>query len=314
VTISAGLASEVEERPSCRPPCSDSCCRSLGPFAGSLVGTDPVVSAVVQEERLPLDVDQATPSAARIYDYFLGGKDNFACDREVADQLLRIAPETPAMARANRAFLGRAVRFIAEQGIRQFIDIGTGLPTRDNVHEIAQAVAPESRVVYVDNEPTVLAHARALLADNPQTVVVDADLRDPAALLADADLNRLIDFGRPVGLILVGILYFLTEVDRPLEVVRTLREAMPSGSYLAMTHVVADDRQNELGQAQELYRSFTKQTGSGMRTREEVTAFYDGLDVVEPGLVHTQDWRPDGSSPTDAAIPRWILGAVARKP
>ncbi|MEV4313545.1 SAM-dependent methyltransferase [Actinocrispum sp. NPDC049592] len=266
----------------------------------------------MQEERLPLDVDESRPSAARIYDYFLGGKDNFACDRAVADQLMRIAPETPAMARASRAFLGRAVRFIAEQGVRQFIDIGTGLPTRSNVHEIAQAVAPSTRVVYVDNDPAVLAHARALLDDNPQTAVVEADLRDPARLLNDPDLERLIDFGRPVGLIMVGIVYFLTEVDRPFDVVRILRDALPSGSYLAMTHVVADDRLAQLGQAQELYRSFTKQTGTGLRSRDEVTAFFHGLDLVEPGLVPTQNWR--NPTPGDPSIPQWILGAVARKP
>jgi hypothetical protein len=267
----------------------------------------------VREERLPGDVDDQAPSVARIYDYFLGGKDNFACDRDIADQLVRVAPETPAMAKANRAFLGRTVRFIAEQGIRQFIDIGTGLPTRNNVHDVAQTVSPDTCVAYVDNDPIVLAHARALLADNPQTIVIDADLREPATLLADPDLRRLIDFDQPIAVILVGILYFLTDDDRPFDVLRTLREAMPRGSFLALSHVVTDDRRTELTQAQELYRNFVKRTGSGLRTREQVSAFLDGLTLVPPGLFDVQDWRPETGNPPDTAIPRWMAGAVARK-
>jgi hypothetical protein len=264
-------------------------------------------------ERWLADIDRTTPSAARVYDYFLGGKDNFACDRQVADELVRIAPEMPAMAKANRAFLVRAVRFMAEQGITQFLDIGTGLPTQNNVHQIVQAIVPDARVAYVDNDPLVLVHARALLADNPQTIVVDADLRQPDSLLADPDLRRVIDFDQPLAVNLVGILYFLTEEDQPFDVVRRLRDAMAPGSYLALSHVVSDDRLIELTQATALYRTALNREGSGLRTREQVTSFFDGLDLVEPGLVHTQDWRPDADTPLNADVPKWILGGVARK-
>ncbi|MBP2329364.1 O-methyltransferase involved in polyketide biosynthesis [Kibdelosporangium banguiense] len=267
----------------------------------------------MREERLP-DFEDETPHIARIYDYFLGGKDNFACDRKVAEQILQLAPETPDMARANRAFLGRAVRFVARQGIRQFIDIGTGLPTRNNVHEVVQTVWPDSHVVvYVDNDPTVLAHARALLADTPQTVVVDADLRRPEALLDDPDLRRLIDFDQPIAVILVGVLHFLPEEDQPFDAVRTLRDALPRGSYLVISHASTDNRMSELSQAQELYRSFTNRTGNGLRSREQIRVFFDGLTLIDPGLVVAQDWRPLPSTERDTGTPRWILSGVARK-
>lgn len=269
---------------------------------------------IMLEERLPANIDDEIPNIARIYDYFLGGKDNFACDREVAERVIRITPETPTLARANREFLGRAVRFVAQQGIRQFIDVGTGLPTRNNVHEVVQTVSPGAHVVYVDNDPAVLAHARALLADNPQTVVVDADLRRPDALLADSDLRRLIDFDQPVAVVLAGILHFLTEEDQPFDVVRTLRDAVPPGGYLVISQASAGDRMTELKQTQELYRDFTNQAGSGLRTREQIHAFFDGLTLVDPGLVHVQDWRPDpGTTPDTGDAPGWILGGVGRK-
>jgi O-methyltransferase involved in polyketide biosynthesis len=265
-------------------------------------------------ERAPVAIDTSVPSVARIYDYFLGGKDNFACDRELAGQLLRAAPEARSMARDNRAFLGRVVRYLTGQGIRQFVDLGTGLPTQHNVHEVAQEIDPDTRVAYVDNDPVVLVHARALLADNPHTTVIDADVRKPEQLLADPALRRLIDFAEPVAILLVGILYFFPEEDRPFDVVAALRDAIAPGSYLALSHIVSDDRPDEISQAQELYRSFLKRAGDARRTRAQVRSFFDGLDLVDPGLVYARQWRPDPGSAVDTGgTGGWMLGGVARK-
>ncbi|MQA09907.1 MAG: SAM-dependent methyltransferase [Pseudonocardiaceae bacterium] len=259
-------------------------------------------------------IDESIPSIARIYDYLLGGKDNFTCDRELAARLLDEVPEARALALDNRAFLGRAVRFLAEQGIRQFIDIGTGLPTQQNVHEIVQEVAPESRVVYVDHDPIVLVHARALLADNPRTIVVDSDLRRPDELLANPEVRNLIDFNQPVGFIMVGILYFILNKERPFDVVARYRDAMPPGSYLALSHIVSDDNPEGYSQAQELYRGFLKRSGDARRSREEVCRFFDGFELVDPGLVYACDWRPGTGTPAgDEGPSSWVLGGVARK-
>lgn len=259
-------------------------------------------------------IDTSVPSIARIYDYFLDGKDNFACDRELAAELLRVAPEAKAMAQDNRAFLGRVVRYLAGRGVTQFLDIGTGLPTQSNVHEVAQEINPDTKVAYVDNDPVVLVHARALLADNPHTIVIDADVRDPDALLTDRALRELIDFDQPVAVLLVGILYFFPEEDRPFDIVAAFREAVAPGSYLALSHVVADEGPDELGQAQELYRSFLKRSGDARRTRAQVLSFFDGLEFVEPGLVPARHWRPDpGTTADTGGGARWILGGVGRK-
>jgi hypothetical protein len=262
------------------------------------------------DEQVPAGVDTSTPSIARVYDYFLGGKDNFACDRAVAEQLRTIAPEVEAMARQNRAFLGRVVRFLAEQGIRQFVDIGTGLPTNDNVHQVAQSVAPEAKVVYVDNDPIVLAHARALLAENRNTVVVAGDLLRPDELLAQPDLRATIDFEQPVAILLVGILYFFADEDHPFDIVARLRDALPSGGYLALSHIVSDDSPDAITKAQEIYRSFLRRGGDARRTRAQVRTFFDGLDLVDPGLVYVRDWHADESTdPTHT----WMVGGVAHK-
>ena len=193
------------------------------------------------DEQVPPGVDTSKPSIARVYDYYLGGKDNFACDREFAERLRASVPEAPIMANQNRAFLGRVVRFLAEQGVNQFIDIGTGLPTQQNVHDVARSLAPDARVAYVDNDPIVLAHARALLAENPNTIAIEGDLRAPATILTNADLCKLIDFDRPVAILLIGILYFMVEQDRPSDIVEQFKAAMAPGSYLAISHVVSDD-------------------------------------------------------------------------
>jgi O-methyltransferase involved in polyketide biosynthesis len=260
---------------------------------------------------VPAGVDTSTPSIARVYDYFLGGKDNFACDREVAEQLRTAVPEAATMAAQNRAFLGRVVKYLAEQGVRQFVDIGTGLPTQNNVHQVVQAIAPDARVVYVDNDPIVLAHARALLAENANTVAMAGDLRDPAAILADPRLRDVIDLSRPVAFLLVGILYFLPEDDKPFDIVRTLRSAMSPGSYLAISHVVSDDRPDEISRAQEIYRSFLRREGDARRTRAQVGTFFDGLDLVDPGLVYVRDWHGDDTP--DLSPVTWMVGGVGRR-
>ncbi|HEY1572427.1 MAG TPA: SAM-dependent methyltransferase [Pseudonocardiaceae bacterium] len=262
--------------------------------------------------QVPAGVDTSRPSIARVYDYFLGGKDNFACDREVGEQVRAAVPEVATMAAQNRAFLGRVVRYLAEQGIRQFVDIGTGLPTRNNVHQVAQTIAPDARVVYVDNDPVVLAHARALLAENPNTIAVDGDLRRPADILADPRVRGLIDLDQPVAFLMVGILYFLTDSDRPFDVVATLRDAMAPGSYLAISHVVSDDEPEALTAAQEVYRTFLRRDGDSRRSKAEVGAFFDGLEMTDPGLVYVKDWRGDDTP--DLSPVTWMVGGVARKP
>ncbi|HVV24824.1 MAG TPA: SAM-dependent methyltransferase [Pseudonocardiaceae bacterium] len=233
-----------------------------------------------------------------------------AADRELAAQLRTVVPEITTMSVQNRRFLGRVVRHLAEQGIDQFLDIGTGLPTRNNVHEVAQSVNPTARVVYVDNDPTVLVHARALLAENPNTIVVNGDLRRPSEFLMNDELRTLIDFSRPVAVLLFGVLYFLTDEDKPYEVVAQLREAVVPGSYLAISHVVSEDRPDEFATAARIYGSAPHRESDPTHTRESVRTFFDGMDMVEPGLVSVRDWRPD--SPDDSPS-NWMMGGLARQ-
>ena len=265
--------------------------------------------------REPIGVDGHVPSIARMYDYYLGGKDNFAADRAAADQLLETAPEVVSIARENRAFLGRAVRYLArEAGIRQFLDIGTGLPTRDNVHQVAQREAPDAQVVYVDHDAVVLAHARALLATDPRTIVVGGDLLEPEVLLTDPDVRAHLDLGRPVALLLVAILHFISDDDRPYEMVARLREALPPGSHLALSHVVYEHHPEAIERAEEVYRGFLHRTGHARRTSEDVRRFFGDWELVDPGLTYVTGWRSDG--PHRAAAPErmWIVGGVACKP
>ncbi|MBC6460805.1 SAM-dependent methyltransferase [Actinomadura sp. HBU206391] len=264
-------------------------------------------------EWAPPGIDTASPSIARMYDYYLGGKDNYAVDRAAADKLLAVAPEIAEISRRNRAFLGRAVRFLAEQGIRQFVDIGTGLPTQNNVHQVARTHAPDARVAYVDNDPIVLAHARALLADNAETIVAEADLLDPDSVLANPVIRRHIDFDRPVAILLIAILHFFADDDRPYEIVARLRDAIPAGSYLALSHVVSEDHPEAIDAAQDVYRSFLKRSGDARRTRADVLEFFDGFELVDPGLVYVSRWRPDETDDVPEADDAWIVGGVARK-
>ena len=237
--------------------------------------------------------DASVPNAARVYDFFLAGKDNFAADRELAQKILAVLPDTAVVCRDNREFLQRSVRFLAgEAGIRQFLDIGTGLPTMGNVHQIAQETASDSRVAYVDYDPVVLSHARALLANDRDVIVVEGDLRAPEAILADADVRQLIDFSQPVAVLLVAVLHFVTDADRPYEAVRTLVDALPSGSYLVLSHSTPDAVSDDVTEAMKgIYSGASAQAAP--RSFEDVAKFFDGLELVDPGLVNVTLWRPD---------------------
>jgi hypothetical protein len=272
----------------------------------------------VADEDWTTRINTAVPNPARIYDYFLGGKDNYPADREVADQIAAIAPVARDIVRDNRAFLGRAVRFLAGQaGIRQFIDLGSGLPTKGNVHEIAQAIAPEARVVYVDNDAMVVTHSRALLASDA-TLAIQADLREPEAILGHPQVRELIDFERPIALLLVAILHFIPDDEDPFGIVARYRDGLPAGSYLAISHGTRDipsrpdmsaEEMTEMGaKVERLYQQTT--TAMVTRTGAQVERFFDGFDLVEPGLVEIQRWRPDGRA---SALPGGFYGGVGRK-
>jgi hypothetical protein len=261
-----------------------------------------VSAAAVPEDPgwLPPQINTRVAHSARVYDYFLDGKDNFAADRALGDAIVAAMPSARSMARANRAFLGRAVRYLAaEVGIRQFLDIGTGMPAAGNTHEVAQAVAPGSGVVYVDNDPIVLAHARALMTSDSAgaTAFILADLREPDKILADPALRRTLDLGRPVALMLIAILHFLTDAENPRGLVSALIDALPSGSYLTITHATADFNPDEIAGV----AAATRLAGITFAPRgeAEVAAFFTGLELVDPGVVPLLAWRPDGGAPED---------------
>ncbi|MFC1432391.1 SAM-dependent methyltransferase [Streptacidiphilus sp. N1-3] len=265
----------------------------------------------------PVRIDTSVAHPARMYDYYLGGKDNFPADREAAEKIISTGADVREGARTNRAFLGRAVRYLSEQGVTQFLDIGTGIPSAGNTHEVAQGINPAARVVYVDNDPIVLTHARALMAGHGKgaTTVVQADLRDPAALLANRRVRAALDFNRPIALMLVSVLHFITEEDGPDGILKTLGDALPSGSHLVISHGTADAvvarRRANLDQAVDVYRS--KSTAAlTLRSKARVTEFFDGFPLVEPGLVPGQDWRPDDDTPPGTTVT--VYAGVGRKP
>ena len=260
----------------------------------------------------PPAFDTGVANQARIYDYLLGGKDNYAADREAVDAVLKIAPEMGFTARANRAFLGRAVRYLAaEAGIRQFLDIGTGIPTAGNTHHVAQAAAPDSRVVYVDYDPIVLAHARALLTSSEAgaTEYIDADLRDTDTILSRA--GRLLDFSQPVAVTMLFILHAISDADDPHAIVATVLDALPPGSYLALSHLGSDifDEEAQRG-FQSVVGRMSQQQYTG-RSRAQMLRFFEGMELVEPGLVRIEEWRPDPGSVSDYKSTAWA--AVGRK-
>jgi S-adenosyl methyltransferase len=254
--------------------------------------------------------DTSVAHIARVYDYWLGGKDNFAADRAAAEQAIAAYPDIVFSVRANRAFLARAVRYLAgEAGVRQFLDIGTGIPTSNNTHEVAQSAAPEARVVYVDNDPIVLTHARALLTSGPHgaTSYVDADLRDTERVLAAA--AETLDFSRPVAVMLMAILQLVDEAENPYGMVATLLAALPPGSYLTLSHPGADIEAEAQGKlAERLNQTMAEKVT--MRDRAQVTRFFDGLEMVEPGLVRVPQWRP--GSELEARSPAGLWGGMGR--
>ncbi|WP_242189690.1 SAM-dependent methyltransferase [Saccharopolyspora soli] len=255
-------------------------------------------------------VDMNRPSVARMYDYYLGGKDNYQVDRDAVDRVAQAMPEIRELAQENRAFLRRAVRYMARQGIRQFIDIGSGLPTVGNTHEIAQAVNPDARVVYVDNDPIVLAHGRALLASDDNTTVVTADMRRPAEVLEHPQTNALIDFDEPVAVLMIAMVHFLTAEERPA-VMGQLRDALAPGSHITATHVTTDHKSPDaVAQIESIYA--TTPTPIYFRDHAEIARFFDGFDFVDPGLVTIDDWHPDRDDPAPEAT-GWLYGAVGRK-
>ncbi len=265
---------------------------------------------------IPVEIDTSRPHPARMYDYFIGGKNHFAADRETAAEVLRNSPSVRTAARENRAFLSRATRFLtAQAGIRQFLDIGTGLPTTENVHEVAQEAAPSARVVYVDNDPLVLAHARALLTSAPEgrTAYIHADLRDPAAILSDPVTRDVLDFSQPIALMLVAILHFVLDEHEPAKVITTLLDALPSGSYLAASHLTTEHDPAATAAGQRAMRG----AGIAMQKRDgDVFArlAFSGLDLVSPGVVLVSEWRPDEPGPRPLPAEVNCYGGVARKP
>ncbi len=259
----------------------------------------------------PTDVDINQPSIARVYDYFLGGSHNFAADREFGDRMTAAVPGTTWVVRQNRDFLGRAVRYFAGQGIDQFLDIGSGIPTVGNVHEVAAGVLAEPRVAYVDNDPVAIAHSRAILADVPNATIIGADLRDVRALLGRPELRAALDLDRPIGILLAAVLHFVLDDAVAIEIVTELAAAVPAGSYLAISHATAEISQDEAAQVRSLYdRQVAK---LALRSRAEIVALFDGLELVPPGVVQTPFWRPDGdleSTPDPGRYPGYV--GVAR--
>lgn len=249
---------------------------------------------------------------ARVYDYWLGGKDNFAADRTAGDQTIAVYPGIRESARANRAFLARTVRHLAEtQGIRQFLDIGTGLPTANNTHEVAQRAAPDSRIVYVDNDPMVLSHARALLTSSPAgaTAYLDADLRETGEILDRA--ASTLDFGKPIAIMLIAILHYIPDLAQAREIVGTLTRAVPHGSFLTITHAGSDLFPEKIGAFEERLNQHLPGARHVARPHGEVAGFFDGLDLLDPGVVPVSWWRPD--QPDEAAAHTTLWGGIARK-
>ncbi|WP_432825093.1 SAM-dependent methyltransferase [Dactylosporangium sp. CA-092794] len=263
---------------------------------------------------MPGAMERAHP--ARVYDYLLGGRDNYPVDRRAAEEGLRANPASRVPPRENRAFLRRVVGHLAgERGVRQFLDIGTGIPTSPNVHEVAQAVAPDARVVYVDNDPIVLAHAAGLLRGAPpgRTGYVDADLRDVERILASPQLRAVLDLDRPVAVVLVAIMHFVADADGPYEIVRRLLDAVPSGSYLALSHLTGDFDPDAWDRVAAIFAR--DGVTLRVRSRAEIARFFDGLDLLDPGLPLVTRWRPDAAvnlAATDAEVA--VYGGVARKP
>jgi len=246
----------------------------------------------VQPDWVPQGIDTGKANVARVYDYWLGGTNNFRADQDAARAMLALDPDLRATMQANRAFLGRAVRYLAQLGIRQFLDIGSGIPTARNVHEVAQEAAPGSRVVYCDIDDVAVAHSRLLLRGNPDAAVIQGDLREPDTILEDPMVRGMLDFTKPVAVLLLAVLHFLNDADDPWQTVTTLREALPPGSYLVICHACRDAKPDIASATEKIYqRRVASQVV--LRPRVDIQRFFEGLDLVDPGLVWLPQWRPD---------------------
>lgn len=263
-------------------------------------------------EAVSAALNPAIPNVARMYDFMLGGKENYASDRAAVASLIQLsATDVPAAARLNRAFLGRAVRYVASHGVTQFLDIGAGLPTQQSVHQVAQEIAPGIRTVYVDNDPVVLAHSRALLGDNSTTAAVLGDVRDPAGVIGDLAVRELVDFTRPVCILLVAVLHFVPDAADPKGLLAAFRDAMVPGSYLILSHGTVDGAPPEVAAKADASRVYDQATAQvTLRGAAQVAALLEGFTLVEPGLVHTSQWRP--LLPADYEFDAF-LAAVGRK-
>jgi hypothetical protein len=271
------------------------------------------VAVVTSKPQLPAGIDPNRPSAARIYDCFLGGTHNFAADRAVAARAIELVPELPKVMKANRAFLHRAVRLAAAAGVRQFLDIGSGIPTEGNVHDVARTVCPDARVVYVDREPTAVLHAQDILGDDPNTVALQGDLQDPDGILADPETRRLLDLDQPVCLLMIAVLHFIPDSATLDAAMRRYHAAVAPGSYLVISHGTSSARPGELDRVAELY--IRTGTPLVMRDREHVAALFDGWTLVEPGVVYGPVWRPDPDAPpVDDPASYITFAGVAVKP
>lgn len=260
----------------------------------------------------PADVDLSRPSAARVYDYYLGGAHNFAVDREMAEQAIGLWPDLPLIMQANRAFLRRAVGFCVDAGIRQFLDLGSGIPTVGNVHEVAQQAAPDARVVYVDNDPVAVAYSENILRGNERSAVVQADLRRPEQVVDSPGVRSLLDFDEPVAVMMVAVLHFVPDSDDPAAIIARYREMMAPGSFLVVSHASQDGQPGQADSHQDLYRRTA--TPMTMRSRSQVSALLEGFDVVEPGVVFFPQWRPVAPEDVDDNPERFTgLAAVGRK-
>lgn len=264
----------------------------------------------------PKEFDLEVPSAARVYDYSLGGSHNFKVDRDFAHQVFEYVPWVPNINRLNRSFLWRVVRFYLDQGIRQFLDLGSGIPTVGNVHEVAQRTAPDARVVYVDYEPLAYHQASSILADNPNATIIQADVRRPEVILDHPETQALLDFSQPLGLLMVGVLLFIGPEDRPAELVGSYRERLAPGSLLAISHLCDEhappEQREQVAAAVAAYQGASEQLH--VRTRAEITSWFDGMELVEPGVVFLPDWRPESGSEADDVARPLGYGGVARQP
>jgi len=267
---------------------------------------------VAGQESAPPGIDVRIPNIARMYDYALGGKDNFAADRAAVQKLFSFAPENRDVPRANRRFLARAVRFAAAAGVRQFLDLGTGLPSQGHVHEVVAETEPDAHVVYVDYDPMVVTHARALLLDSDSVTVIQSDVRDPAGILAHAEVTRLIDWSQPVAVLFLAVLHGIPDEDDPAGIVRAFARHMAPGSYLILSHMTSEGHPPELvAQKEEVFARSNAPVS--YRSRAEILPMFDGFELVKPGLTAVTRWRGDAADEELDAAGQWTLGGVGRK-